>query len=194
VLLLRNRLSPGRPGSGGRLGTGGGPVQAVGLPAAPPLALGNPDSSDYGWILGQFALLGRADVVEALLDAGMAVDTRGWSNFTPLEQAAMNGRAEVVRLLIERGADDCAFDEEGPTPLDCAMWGCATPAPKTATTWGRDARWSRRVRRPGKARPPGMRGSMRCWRPGPVTGRRPNRGHPAVGAEHHRTGLAVRPP
>jgi hypothetical protein len=37
----------------------------------------------------------------------------------------MHGRTEVVRQLIERGADlaDCAFDEEGPTPLDCAIWG-----------------------------------------------------------------------
>jgi ankyrin repeat protein len=55
----------------------------------------------------------------------MAVDTRGWSNFTPLEQAAMHGRDETVRLLIEHGADvhDCAFGDEGPTPLDCALWG-----------------------------------------------------------------------
>lgn len=55
----------------------------------------------------------------------MSVDTRGWSNFTPLDQAAMHGRTEMVRLLIERGADlhDCAFDDEGPTPLDCALWG-----------------------------------------------------------------------
>jgi hypothetical protein len=31
----------------------------------------------------------------------------------------------AVRLLIERGADlhDCAFDEQGPTPLDCAVRG-----------------------------------------------------------------------
>jgi hypothetical protein len=30
-----------------------------------------------------------------------------------------------VRLLIERGADlhDRAFDGDGPTPLDCALWG-----------------------------------------------------------------------
>jgi hypothetical protein len=37
----------------------------------------------------------------------------------------MHGRLETVRLLIERGADlyDCAFDDEGPTPLDCAVWG-----------------------------------------------------------------------
>jgi hypothetical protein len=76
-------------------------------------------------ILGQFALLDRTDVVRALLDAGMHVDTRGWSNFTPLDQAAMHGRIETVRLLIERGADlhDRAFDDEGPTPLDCALWG-----------------------------------------------------------------------
>ncbi|MFB9627628.1 ankyrin repeat domain-containing protein [Nonomuraea helvata] len=95
------------------------------LPTAPPPALGNPDTGDFGWVLGQFALLGRTDVVRALLDGGMAVDTRGWSNFTPLDQAAMHGRAETVRLLIERGADLCdrAFDDEGPTPLDCALWG-----------------------------------------------------------------------
>ncbi len=90
-------------------------------PADPPL----PGCDGSGWLLGQFALLGRVDVVRALLDAGMAVDTRGWSGFTPLDQAAMHGRTEVVRLLVERGADlaDCAFDDEGPTPLDCAIWG-----------------------------------------------------------------------
>ena len=95
------------------------------LPRANPPALGNPPGDDYGWILGQFALLGRTDVVRALLDAGMHVDTRGWSNFTPLDQAAMHGRTEVVQLLIERDADldERAFDDDGPTPLDCALWG-----------------------------------------------------------------------
>lgn len=80
---------------------------------------------DSRWLLGQLALLGRTTVVRDLLDAGLAVDSRGWSNFTPLDQAAMHGRAETVRLLIERGADleDCAFGEEGPTPLDSAVWG-----------------------------------------------------------------------
>ncbi|MGH3799853.1 MAG: ankyrin repeat domain-containing protein [Pseudonocardiaceae bacterium] len=99
--------------------------ESVRLPQAAPPSLGNPRTDDYGWILGQFALLGRTDVVQALLDAGMSVDTRGWSNFTPLDQAAMHGRTETVRLLIERGSDlhDCALDEEGPTPLDCAVWG-----------------------------------------------------------------------
>lgn len=98
--------------------------ESVRLPEAPPPALGFPDGG-YGWILGQFAVLGRADIIRALLDSGMAVDTRGWSNFTPLDQAAMHGRTSTVRLLIERGADlhDCAFDSAGPTPLDCALWG-----------------------------------------------------------------------
>ncbi|MEV4475566.1 ankyrin repeat domain-containing protein [Nonomuraea sp. NPDC049504] len=95
------------------------------LPVAPVPVLGVPHDGDFGWLLGQFALLGRTEVVRALLDAGMAVDTRGYSNFTPLDQAAMQGRTATVRLLIERGADleDCAFDDEGPTPLDCALWG-----------------------------------------------------------------------
>ena len=99
--------------------------ESVKLPEAPPPALGLPSTSDYRWILGQFAVLGRSDVVRALLDAGRPVDTRGWSNFTPLAQAAMHGRTDTVRLLIARGADraDCAFDDEGPTPLDCALWG-----------------------------------------------------------------------
>ncbi|GAA0975213.1 hypothetical protein GCM10009555_032690 [Acrocarpospora macrocephala] len=95
------------------------------LPEAPPPALGIPDDGHYGWILGQFAVLGQAGIVRNLLDSGLAVDTRGWSNFTPLDQAAMHGRTSVVQLLIARGADltDCAFDDEGPTPLDCALWG-----------------------------------------------------------------------
>lgn len=99
--------------------------ESVHLPVAAAPAKGIAAGDGYGWILGQFALLGRTDVVRALLDSGIAVDTRGWSNFTPLDQAAMHGRTETVRLLIERGADlhDCAFDEDGPTPLDCAVWG-----------------------------------------------------------------------
>lgn len=99
--------------------------ESVRLPDAPPPALGMANCHDYSWILGQFALLDRTEVVAALLDSGMHVDTRGWSNFTPIDQAAMHGRTGTVRLLIDRGADlhDKAFDDEGPTPLDCAIWG-----------------------------------------------------------------------
>ncbi len=40
-------------------------------------------------------------------------------------------RGESVRLLIARAADlhDCAFDAEGPTPLDCALWGLQNNRP-----------------------------------------------------------------
>jgi Ankyrin repeats (many copies) len=119
---------PRRDGGSGwrrRRGAGGRSGESVHLPAAPPPAMGLPAAHDYGWILGQFAALGQTAVVQALLDDGMPVDTRGWSNFTPLDQAAMHGRTDTVRLLIDRGADlyDCAFDEDGPTPLDCALWG-----------------------------------------------------------------------
>jgi hypothetical protein len=79
-------------------------------------------SDDCGWILGQFALLGRTDVVRALLDAGMPVDTRGWSNFTPLDQAAMHGRSDTVRLLIERGAD-CTTARSMRTPHAAGLRG-----------------------------------------------------------------------
>ena len=98
--------------------------ESVELPRARPPALGNPETDDYGWILGQFALLDRTEIVRALLDAGMHVDTRGWSNFTPLDQAAMHGRRATVELLIERGADltDRAWGDHGPRPLDCAIW------------------------------------------------------------------------
>ena len=96
--------------------------ESVRLPTAPAPALGNPDGDGYGWVLGQFALLGHTEVVRALLDSGLPVDTRGCSNFTPLEQAAMHGRTQTVQLLIDRGRE-CAFDEDGPTPLDCTIWG-----------------------------------------------------------------------
>jgi ankyrin repeat protein len=70
--------------------------ESVQLPAASPPMPGIPGDGS-GWLLSQFASLGRTEVVRALVDAG----------------------------LVERGADllDCAFDEDGPTPLDCALWG-----------------------------------------------------------------------
>ncbi|MFE3450398.1 ankyrin repeat domain-containing protein [Nonomuraea sp. NPDC059194] len=138
--------------------------QSVRLPTAPPPALGNPDGDDYGWILGQFALLGRTEVVRVLLDSGLAVDTRGWSNFTPLEQAAMHGRTATVRLLVERGADlhDRAFDDDGPTPLDCALWGLRNNRAETETTWARSRRCWPRALPPASARRPATRRSTPC--------------------------------
>jgi ankyrin repeat protein len=97
--------------------------ESVALPRARPPALGNPDDGGYGWILGQFALLDRTEVVQALVDSGLDPDTRGWSGFTPLMQAAMHGRRATVELLIARGASlTVEAWENGPNPLDCAIW------------------------------------------------------------------------
>lgn len=98
--------------------------ETVRLPEAPPPMPGIPGTGQ-DWLLGQFAQLGRCDVVTALLDAGMPVDTPGWSGFAALHLAAMHGRAEMVALLLARGADvhAAAWPPDGPTPLDCAIWG-----------------------------------------------------------------------
>ena len=75
--------------------------ESVVLPRARPPALGNPDTDDYGWILGQFALLDRTEIVAALLDSRLDIDTPGWSGFTPLIQAATHGR-RVDRRAADR--------------------------------------------------------------------------------------------
>src|SRR4029079_4165943 len=65
--------------------------ESVVLPRARPPALGNPDGDDYGWILGQFALLDRTEIVAALLDTGLDADTPGWSGFSPPLHAGEHG-------------------------------------------------------------------------------------------------------
>ncbi|HEV8652279.1 MAG TPA: ankyrin repeat domain-containing protein [Actinomycetes bacterium] len=62
--------------------------QAVRLPTAPPPALGLPAGSDYGWVLGQFASLGRTEVVRALLAAG-----------APTRHSGPTGDATIDALL-----------------------------------------------------------------------------------------------
>lgn len=61
--------------------------------------MGIGSGDDYRWILGQFAALGRTEVVEALLDADMAADALGWSNFTPLAAGAGRDPGQVAAGL-----------------------------------------------------------------------------------------------
>ena len=164
------------------------------LPTAPPPALGLPAGDDYGWILGQFALLGRTDIVRALIDSGMHVDTRGWSNFTPLDQAAMHGRSETVQMLIEGGADlhDRAFDSEGPTPLDCALWGMQNNRAEDGDYPGTVRALLAAVHQRSILDRPATTTSTRCW---PTT-RPPSdgpgkRGHLAPTRSDRRGGVAM---
>jgi ankyrin repeat protein len=62
---------------------------------------------------------GRADVVDALLDAGADVNkgTGYKRNDTPLLMASENGHTEVVRLLLNAGADVSRSDVDAITAL-----------------------------------------------------------------------------
>ena len=72
------------------------------------------------------AALGRVDRLGELLGANPEL-AQAWSpdRARALHFAAFFRQPEATRLLVERGADlnDCAFDDYGPTPLDCAVWG-----------------------------------------------------------------------
>lgn len=68
---------------------------------------------------------GRADVVDALLDAGADVNkgTGYKRNDTPLLMASENGHTEVVRLLLNAGADVGRSDVDAITALGKAARG-----------------------------------------------------------------------
>jgi ankyrin repeat protein len=89
--------------------------ESVRLPDALPPLPGIP-GTDSRWLLGQLSLLGRTEVVRGLLDAGLDVDSRGWSNFTPRpgsdawtsRDCAPSGRARrrPERLRLRRRGSD----------------------------------------------------------------------------------------
>ncbi|MFF4623230.1 hypothetical protein [Nonomuraea jabiensis] len=68
-------------------------------------------------------------ILTMLLDAGADVNLP-WDRWDvgrrPLAPAARCGHLAAYELLASRGAtadlDDRAFDDAGPTPLDCALW------------------------------------------------------------------------
>jgi uncharacterized protein len=59
----------------------------------------------------------RTGAVNALLDAGAAVDEPDGDGITAVGWAAISNRAEMARLLIQRGADVNHIDKKGMTPL-----------------------------------------------------------------------------
>ena len=94
-------VSEGRPGSVGQL------------------AASSREDLDPALLLA--ALVGRADVIEALTNFGASVYTQMEDGRTPLMIAAENGHVEAVKLLLEMGAGRFTTDPDGRTAADLAI-------------------------------------------------------------------------
>jgi ankyrin repeat protein len=81
------------------------------------------------------ALVGRADVIDALTNFGASVYARMEDGRTPLMIAAENGHADAVTLLIDIGASRFATDPDGRTAADLAT---ASGHPEIAALISRD--------------------------------------------------------
>ncbi len=66
------------------------------------------------------ALVGRADVIDALTNFGASVYARMEDGRTPLMIAAENGHVEAVKLLLDIGASRFTTDPDGHTAADLA--------------------------------------------------------------------------
>lgn len=73
---------------------------------------------------GMHAAAKRGDVgfLSRCLNAGVSVDVREQSNWTPLHTAGRYGQLAVVKLLLRHGASINAPDVTGRTPLDQANY------------------------------------------------------------------------
>ena len=79
------------------------------------------DREDLDPALLLAALVGRADVIDALTNFGASVYARMDDGRTPLMIAAENGHTESVKLLLEIGASRFTTDPEGRTAADIAV-------------------------------------------------------------------------
>ena len=64
------------------------------------------------------AVLGHADAIITLLNAGADLNARDQSGNTPLHGAARSGRPEAITALLDAGAHPNAKDNDGDTALD----------------------------------------------------------------------------
>ncbi|MBC7980643.1 MAG: ankyrin repeat domain-containing protein, partial [Armatimonadetes bacterium] len=97
------------------------------------LASYNRDDLDPALLLA--ALVGRADVIDALTNFGASVYARMEDGRTPLMIAAENGHVEPVKLLLDIGASRLATDPSGNTAADLAT---AAGHPEIAALISRD--------------------------------------------------------
>ncbi|RYD38653.1 MAG: ankyrin repeat domain-containing protein [Verrucomicrobiaceae bacterium] len=93
------------------------------------------DRSELDHALLLAALVGRADVIDALTNYGASVYARMEDGRTPLMIAAENGHTEAVKLLLEIGSSRYTTDEEGRTITEIAT---AAGYPEIAALIARD--------------------------------------------------------
>ena len=63
------------------------------------------------------AMLGRVEVVKALIDAGADIQKKGQFGYTALHAAAQNGHLDVVQTLVKYGASVNCKNDDGDIPL-----------------------------------------------------------------------------
>jgi len=82
----------------------------------------NAYSNDGFQPLGLAAYFGHKEMVDYLIKAGAAVNSRSKNNLevTPLQSAVAGGHLDVVHLLLEAGANPNVQDRNGYTPLHVA--------------------------------------------------------------------------
>lgn len=96
-------------------------------------------------LLGLAAVMGRADVVQVLLDHGALLEAiDGTPRLTPLMLAAATKRCDIARLLLDRGASVNATAAGGNTPLIAAAAGGDTPTTRLLLDRGADVTARRR--------------------------------------------------
>jgi ankyrin repeat protein len=72
----------------------------------------------YGYTpLMNAAMLGRVDIVKALIDAGADIQKKGQFGYTALHAAAQNGHLDVVQALVNYGASVNCKNDDGDIPL-----------------------------------------------------------------------------
>ncbi|NIM99876.1 MAG: hypothetical protein GTO24_17910 [candidate division Zixibacteria bacterium] len=73
--------------------------------------------SDKRTPLHYAAIVGKAGVVELLVEAGASLNCQDYQGFTPLHWAASRGHFDAAQILIRHGADVHLRTERGRTPL-----------------------------------------------------------------------------
>ena len=85
--------------------------------------IGSSDNLSLGKALRRVAKLGKADIVEILLNNGADVNARSRKGTTAVMNASIGGHIEVLDLLKDRGADFAARNSTGDSALVFACLG-----------------------------------------------------------------------